>query len=241
MLARDVVLFFCVPQTFTFGIIITSIIMGSSRRRKKKHKASSQTVKVGRLKRTKQFLEVQSVRLPNGGVDDDDGGRTDWNQEKSLVTNYERNGLVSNANGFYFAGGRNALQNTETTTSDEKDETAKTRTRRVATENALTKNSDRDELRKAVGVASSTGVARPKRLTPRQRRLCEAMTNKHGKDNVEKMFRDIKLNTMQKTKGELRQMLESYEYYKEENEATDGRIRVDFRAPTKRLSIKRAF
>ena len=214
--------------------------MGSSRRRKKKHKASSQTVKVGRLKRTKQFLEVQSVRLPNGGVDDD-GGRTDWNQEKSLVTNYERNGLVSNANGFYFAGGRNALQNTETTTSDEKDETAKTRTRRVATENALTKNSDRDELRKAVGVASSTGVARPKRLTPRQRRLCEAMTNKHGKDNVEKMFRDIKLNTMQKTKGELRQMLESYEYYKEENEATDGRIRVDFRAPTKRLSIKRAF
>ena len=111
----------------------------------------------------------------------------------------------------------------------------------MATENALTKNSDRDELRKAVGVASSTGVARPKRLTPRQRRLCEAMTNKHGKDNVEKMFRDIKLNTMQKTKGELRQMLESYEYYKEENEATDGRIRVDFRAPTKRLSIKRAF
>lgn len=220
--------------------------MGSSRRRKKKHKASSQTVKVGRLKRTKQFLEVQSVRLPNGGggIDDDDGGRrTDWNQEKSHVTNYERNGLVSNANGFYFAGGRNALQNTETTTtSDEKDETAKTtRTRRVATENALTKNSDRDELRKAVGVASSTGVARPKRLTPRQRRLCEAMTNKHGKDNVEKMFRDIKLNTMQKTKGELRQMLESYEYYKEENEATDGRIRVDFRAPTKRLSIKRAF
>ena len=214
--------------------------MGSSRRRKKKHKASSQTVKVGRLKRTKQFLEVQSVRLPGGSVDDD-GGRTDWNQEKSLVTNYERNGLVSNANGFYFAGGRNALQNTETTTSDEKDETAKTRTRRVATENALTKNSDRDELRKAVGVASSTGVARPKRLTPRQRRLCEAMTNKHGKDNVEKMFRDIKLNTMQKTKGELRQMLESYEYYKEENEATDGRIRVDFRAPTKRLSIKRAF
>ena len=173
------------------------------------------------------------MRLPGGSVDDD-GGRTDWNQEKSLVTNYERNGLVSNANGFYFAGGRNALQNTETTTSDEKDETAKTRTRRVATENALTKNSDRDELRKAVGVASSTGVARPKRLTPRQRRLCEAMTNKHGKDNVEKMFRDIKLNTMQKTKGELRQMLESYEYYKEENEATDGRIRVDFRAPTKR-------
>ena len=229
---------FVFPHIFTFGIII--IIMGSSRRRKKKHKASSQTVKVGRLKRTKQFLEVQSVRLPGGSVDDD-GGRTDWNQEKSLVTNYESNGLVSNANGFYFAGGRNALQNTKTRTSDEKDETAKTRTRRVATENALTKNSDRDELRKAVGVASSTGVARPKRLTPRQRRLCEAMTNKHGKDNVEKMFRDIKLNTMQKTKGELRQMLESYEYYKEENEATDGRIRVDFRAPTKRLSIKRAF
>ena len=177
--------------------------MGSSRRRKKKHKASSQTVKVGRVNRTKQVLDVQSVRRPAGGGDDDDGGRTDWNQEKSLVTNYERNGLVSNANGFYFAGGRNALQNTETTTSDEKDETAKTtRTRRVATENALTKNSDRDELRKAVGVARSSGGARPKGLTPRQRRLCEAMTNKHGKDNDEKIYRHIKFNTLQKTKGE---------------------------------------
>ena len=214
--------------------------MGSSRRRKKKHKASSHTVKVGRLKRTKQFLEVQSVRLP-GGTPHVDGRTTDWNKETSLVTNYERNGLVANANGFYFAGGRNALKNTTTSTDDGgKDETTE-KTRRVATEDALTKNSDRDELRKAVGVASSTGVARPKRLTPRQRRLCEAMTNKHGKDNVEKMFRDIKLNTMQKTKGELRQMLESYEFYKKENEATDGRIRVDFRAPTKRLSIKRAF
>ena len=166
------------------------------------------------------------MRLPGARRD------ADWNKETSLVTNYERNGLVANANGFYFAGGRNALINSE---NDET--TEKTR----ATEDALTKNSDRDELRKAVGVASSTGVARPKRLTPRQRRLCEAMTNKHGKDNVEKMFRDIKLNTMQKTKGELRQMLESYEYYKEENGATDGRIRVDFRVPTKRLSIKRAF
>ena len=221
-------------------IICIVIIMGSSRRRKKKHKASSQTVKVGRLKRTKQFLEVQSVRLPPGGTRVD-GRTTDWNKETSLVTNYERNGLVANANGFYFAGGRNALKN-NTTSSDSggKDETTE-KTRRVATEDALTKNSDRDELRKAVGVASSTGVARPKRLTPRQRRLCEAMTNKHGKDNVEKMFRDIKLNTMQKTKGELKQMLESYEFYKKENEATDGRIRVDFRAPTKRLSIKRAF
>ena len=199
--------------------------MGSSRRRKKKHKASSHTVKVGRLKRTKQFLEVQSVRLPGARRD------ADWNKETSLVTNYERNGLVANANGFYFAGGRNAL-------NSENDETTENT---GAIEDALTKNSDRDELRKAVGVASSTGVARPKRLTPRQRRLCEAMTNKHGKDNVEKMFRDIKLNTMQKTKGELRQMLESYEFYKKENEATDGRIRVDFRAPTKRLSIKRAF
>ena len=169
------------------------------------------------------------MRLP-GGTPHVDGRTTDWNKETSLVTNYERNGLVANANGFYFAGGRNAL-------NSENDETTE---KTGATEDALTKNSDRDELRKAVGVASSTGVARPKRLTPRQRRICEAMTNKHGKD-VEKMFRDIKLNTMQKTKGELRQMLESYEYYKEENEATDGRIRVDFRAPTKRLSIKRAF
>ena len=102
----------------------------------------------------------------------------------------------------------------------------------------MTENADRDELRKAVGERSSSGIAKPKRLTPRQKRICELLMSKHGKD-VEKMFRDIKANAMQKTRGELKRMLESYEHYEDENGG--DRIRVDFRAPKKRLSIKRAF
>lgn len=200
--------------------------MGSSRRRKKKHKAASSTVKVGRLKQARQFLEVKPVRLPGATRD------ADWDKETSLVNNYSRNGLVSDANSFYYSGGRNALNDNVKNIDDEK-------TKNKVTEETLTKNSDRDELRKAVGEASSNGAAPPKRLTPRQKRICETLMKKHGKD-IEKMFRDIKVNTLQKTRGELKQMLESYEYYEHEN-GKDGRIRVDFRAPTKKLSIKRAF
>ena len=221
---------------FFFDTIL--LLMGSSRRRKKKHKSSSSSVKVGKLSQTRQFVAVKSVKLPSSGADEHaktSENETSWNKETSCVNNYSRNGLVSNANRFYHVGGRNALADNVKNVDD--DENANGRKRKAA-DKTLTENADRDELRKAVGEKSSSGIAKPKRLTPRQKRICEMLMSKHGKD-VEKMFRDIKANAMQKTRGELKRMLESYEHYEDENGG--DRIRVDFRAPKKRLSIKRAF
>lgn len=218
---------------FFFDTIL--LLMGSSRRRKKKHKSSSSSVRVGKVSQTRQFVAVKSVKLPSGAEHATSENETSWNKETSCVNNYSRNGLVSNANRFYYVGGRNALADNVKNMDD--DENANARKRKAA-DKTLTENADRDELRKAVGERSSSGIAKPKRLTPRQKRICELLMSKHGKD-VEKMFRDIKANAMQKTRGELKRMLESYEHYEDENGG--DRIRVDFRAPKKRLSIKRAF
>ena len=177
-------------------------------------------------------MEVKPLKLPSSGAEHARSeNETSWNKETSCVNNYSRNGLVSNANRFYYAGGRNALADNVKNMDDDARKSK-------AADKTLTENSDRDELRKAVGERSSSGIAKPKRLTPRQKRICELLMSKHGKD-VEKMFRDIKVNAMQKTRGELKRMLESYERYEDENGG--DRIRVDFRAPKKRLSIKRAF
>ena len=221
-----------VLKFFFFSILI----MGSSRRRKKKHKSSSSSVKVGKVSQTRQFVEVKPLKLPSSGAEHakESENETSWNKETSCVNNYSRNGLVSNANRFYYVGGRNALADNVKNMDDDENATRK----RKAADETLTENSDRDELRKAVGERSSSGIAKPKRLTPRQKRICELLMSKHGKD-VEKMFRDIKANALQKTRGELKRMLESYEHYEDENGG--DRIRVDFRAPKKRLSIKRAF
>ena len=218
-----------------FVFFDTNILMGSSRRRKKKHKSASSSVRVGKVSQTRQFVAVKSVKLPSGAEHATSENETSWNKETSCVNNYSRNGLVSNANRFYHVGGRNALADNVKNVDD--DENANGRKRKAA-DKTLTENADRDELRKAVGEKSSSGIAKPKRLTPRQKRICELLMSKHGKD-VEKMFRDIKANAMQKTRGELKRMLESYEHYEDENGG--DRIRVDFRAPKKRLSIKRAF
>jgi len=218
-----------------FFFFDTITLMGSSRRRKKKHKSSSSSVRVGKVSQTRQFVEVKPLKLPSSGAEHARSeNETSWNKETSCVNNYSRNGLVSNANRFYYVGGRNALADNVKNMDDDENATRK----RKAADETLTENSDRDELRKAVGERSSSGIAKPKRLTPRQKRICELLMSKHGKD-VEKMFRDIKVNAMQKTRGELKRMLESYEYYEDEN--GEDRIRVDFRAPKKRLSIKRAF
>ena len=227
-----VVVLVVVLKFFFFSILI----MGSSRRRKKKHKSSSSSVKVGKVSQTRQFVEVKPLKLPSSGAEHakESENETSWNKETSCVNNYSRNGLVSNANRFYYVGGRNALADNVKNMDDDENATRK----RKAADETLTENSDRDELRKAVGERSSSGIAKPKRLTPRQKRICELLMSKHGKD-VEKMFRDIKANAMQKTRGELKRMLESYEHYEDENGG--DRIRVDFRAPKKRLSIKRAF
>jgi len=95
------------------------ILMGSSRRRKKKHKSSSSAVRVGKVKQTRQFVEVKPLKLPGANATTREA-ETNWNKETSCVNNYSRNGLVSNANRFYYAGGRNALADNVKNMDDEK-------------------------------------------------------------------------------------------------------------------------
>ena len=140
-------------------------------------------MRVGKVSQTRQFVAVKSVKLPSGAEHASSSeNETSWNKETSCVNNYSRNGLVSNANRFYYVGGRNALADNVKNMDD--DENANARKRKAA-DKTLTENADRDELRKAVGERSSSGIAKPKRLTPRQKRICELLMSKHGKD-VEK-------------------------------------------------------
>ena len=101
-------------------------------------------------------MEVKPLKLPSGAENASEN-ETSWNKETSCVNNYSRNGLVSNANRFYYLGGRNALaDNVRTWTT-----TRMRREKRKAADKTLTKNADRDELRKAVGERSSSGIAKP--------------------------------------------------------------------------------
>ena len=116
---------------FFFSILI----MGSSRRRKKKHKSSSSSVRVGKVSQTRQFVEVKPLKLPSSGAEHakTSENETSWNKETSCVNNYSRNGLVSNANRFYYVGGRNALADNVKNMDD--DENANARKRKAADEN----------------------------------------------------------------------------------------------------------
>ena len=66
--------------------------MGSSLRKKKRAKASGTTVKVGRVKKTKQTVTVKPVLLP--GAKDE----TTWDQDRTHQLNYEHLGIVNDPN-----------------------------------------------------------------------------------------------------------------------------------------------
>lgn len=87
---------------------------------------------------------------------------------------------------------------------------------------------DDDDLRVLRGEQRKTGKAAPKRLTSTQIELVEALLAKH-KDDVDAMVRDIKINTYQHSKGQLRKLIESYAHWGGDWEKTG----VDFRAPKK--------
>ena len=56
--------------------------MGSSLRKKRRAKPSGSTVKVGRVKKTKQHVKVVPVRLPGAAED------TAWKEDTTHVGNY---------------------------------------------------------------------------------------------------------------------------------------------------------
>ena len=77
--------------------------MGSSLRKKKRAKASGTTVKVGRVKKTKQTVTVKPVLLP--GAKDE----TTWDQDRTHQLNYEHVGIVNDPNKIGKTG-RNLVQ-----------------------------------------------------------------------------------------------------------------------------------
>jgi nucleolar protein 16 len=206
--------------------------MGSSMRKKRRAKPSGSTVKVGRVKKTKQHVKVVPVLLP--GARD----ATSWDDDDTHQNNYESVGIVSDPNKVGKTG-RNAAKRIAEDRDGEaaRDDAgptasragAKTKTTRDDTVAAQAVVGG-DEVRGALGQVRSTGEAPPKRLTTKQRRIVGALVAKHGAD-LNAMARDRKLNAMQHTVAQLRNLVVSLMAYPELLEEGGGKL--GFRAPIK--------
>ena len=138
-----------------------------------------------------------------------------WDESQKADANYEQLGLVVDANlGF----GRNKRP--------DRLAGAQERSVRGESESEGEEALD-DDLKAAMAKVRSTGKAAPKRLTPRQRQIVEALIKAHGED-VDAMTRDRKRNAMQHTKAQLQALIGSYQHWSENSG-------VDFRVPTKGL------
>lgn len=141
--------------------------MGSSLRKKKRAKASGTTVKVGRVKKTKQTVTVKPVLLP--GAKDE----TTWDQDRTHQLNYEHVGIVSDPNKIGKTG-RNSSK-LEALEEGETEAAAAKRRREEDTSVAAQATVGGDEVRGLLGQVRSTGLAPPKRLTTKQRRIVGAL------------------------------------------------------------------
>ena len=186
--------------------------MGSSLRKKRRAKPSGSTVKVGRVKKTKQHVKVVPVRLPGAAED------TTWQEDTTHVSNYSVVGIVSDPNAVGKTG-RNAKAPLGGSSADEPEDTSVAATATVGG----------DEVRGLLGQVRSTGLAPPKRLTTKQRRIVGALVAKHGHD-LNAMARDRKLNAMQHTIAQLRELVVSFAAYPDLLESGGA---LDFRAPIK--------
>ena len=186
--------------------------MGSSLRKKRRAKPSGSTVKVGRVKKTKQHVKAVPVRLPGAAED------TAWQEDTTHVGNYSVVGIVSDPNAVGKTG-RNSKAPLGASGAEEPEDTSVAATAIVGG----------DEVRGLLGQVRSTGLAPPKRLTTKQRRVVGALVAKHGHD-LNAMARDRKLNAMQHTIAQLRELVVSFAAYPDLLESGGA---LDFRAPIK--------
>lgn len=141
--------------------------MGSSLRKKRKAKAAGTTVKVGRVKKTTQKVSVKPVLLPGAKAE------TKWDQHTTHQSNYDHVGIVSDPNKFGKTG-RNSQKLVEL--GDGVDSAAVAKAKRLAdTSVAAQATVGGDEVRGMMGQVRSTGLAPPKRLTTKQRRIVGAL------------------------------------------------------------------
>ena len=259
--------------------------MGSSLRKKKRAKASGTTVKVGRVKKTKQTVTVKPVLLP--GAKDE----TTWDQDRTHQLNYEHLGIVNDPNKIGKTG-RNSSK-LEALEEGETEAAAAKRRRDGDTSVAAQATVGGDEVRGLLGQVRSTDsrpethdeaaqdrwsargtserrpgppthpvtaafalppprarhpssfpknvAAHPRTLEPSNPRTLEPSNRltharvdlhvqaKHG-ENLIAMSRDRKLNAMQHTVAQLRELVVSYVAYPD---LLEGGGALDFRAPMK--------
>ena len=150
--------------------------MGSSLRKKKRAKASGTTVKVGRVKKTKQTVTVKPVLLP--GAKDE----TTWDQDRTHQLNYEHVGIVNDPNKIGKTG-RNSSK-LEALEEGETEAAAAKRRRDEDTSVAAQATVGGDEVRGLLGQVRSTGLAPPKRLTTKQRRIVGALVVRPNADQA---------------------------------------------------------
>ena len=148
--------------------------MGSSLRKKKKAKASGTTVKVGRVKKTSQKVTVKPMLLP--GAKDE----TEWDQNTTHQSNYTQVGIVSDPNRIGKTG-RNSQKLVELGEGEDSAAVAKAK-KEADTSVAAQATVGGDEVRGLLGQVRSTGLAPPKRLTTKQRRIVGALIAKHGEN-----------------------------------------------------------
>lgn len=138
--------------------------------------------------------------------------RLDWDERQKIDDNYERLGIVMDPN---MAFGRNANKR------DPLEETMSNRDR-LDHEDEID-----DELKAAMSKQRSSGKALPKRPTSRQRQIIRRLTDAHG-DDLDSMVLDRKLNAMQLSRGQVKNLIEACNYWEEGSS-------VGFRAKIKGL------
>ncbi|KAK9826477.1 hypothetical protein WJX81_003338 [Elliptochloris bilobata] len=182
--------------------------MAGSRRRLKKTRTVVSMKKRNKLRTVARVPnEISAGRL---SIPQKLGAEANWDQEKTLISNYQRNGFLADPNAGF---GRNKRP-------------AGTLEVAVLEEGADAAESD-DDLRTVEGKQRRSGKAPLTKLTTHQRQVMQRLTDAHG-DDVEAMVRDTKLNSMLLPASKLHKLLASYKVF-------GDRGRCPFRVPNKRL------
>ena len=126
--------------------------------------------------------------------------KTQWDTKRTLKRNYEDNKVVSDANASI------GMDIDEGGSHSESKKTEKNKVEMLPLDVV-------DEINATFGLQRSTGRRPPKRLTTVQIKVVGKLIEKHGKDNIAAMAKDIKLNKMQHSQGVLKKMVESYYAY----------------------------
>ncbi|KXZ51862.1 hypothetical protein GPECTOR_11g3 [Gonium pectorale] len=169
--------------------------MGGSRRRLKK---SAPKVRNGLVKRKKDEKTKLPLELAFGNqeIQKKLKKNAEWDEKDTLEENYARNALVADPNKLL---GR----------KEKKTPLVAPEVRKEAGEETF---SDDDEQRAMMSLPRKAGKAPPPRLTTTQRKVVEALLEKHG-DDVHAMMLDTKLNKMQHSEGELKKLIASYRHW----------------------------